>query len=400
MTTVLITVIEGSNDFAVPSSDAETTTTQDALDTILSAVANLTYTDLLAVVKDSDDAGGSRTLNCLLTGATYLGEEVPTASNTQAMFDAISTALLADADITSISLQVGDFLLQPSSGGGSISLPGIERTVFVDEGTNTTEDGTIQNPFHTFEDAITYVNTQSPSSSEPWRIVGIGDGATSEILEVPQYVDIEAPGWTITGSLALADNVNVKLKSLVVDGGVGVNKYAGTGTSIFEAETIIVGVGAIGANNSAAGSRLYVNVKQMVVTDFAYGIGDPNSTVTYMNVRVDEMVIVGDSASGLNMSGAGKMDAYVGRIIEEAVGQPSAVAVTVLEGEVNLFANTLESDSVFFVGGSGEVNCHAQAIIGASSAVFVESGGIARLTYSKISGATGGTGTLLTSAPA
>ncbi len=56
------------------------------------------------------------------------------------------------------------------SGAGIISLPDVEHILFVDKGSNTTETGTRQQPFHVIADALTAAAALTPTASNPVAI--------------------------------------------------------------------------------------------------------------------------------------------------------------------------------------------------------------------------------------
>lgn len=69
-----------------------------------------------------------------------------------------------------------------AAAAGSIALPGINQILFVDNGTTTgSEDGTIQNPYHTITNAISAASALSPSSSNKILIM-IFPGIYSETM--------------------------------------------------------------------------------------------------------------------------------------------------------------------------------------------------------------------------
>jgi hypothetical protein len=68
------------------------------------------------------------------------------------MLAAIKAALLASANISAVDVQQANLVDQ--SGGGGLSLPGVENIYFVDKGSNTSSDGSVQEPFHSIQDGI------------------------------------------------------------------------------------------------------------------------------------------------------------------------------------------------------------------------------------------------------
>lgn len=151
MSNVFATVVSGSGALAVPENDAALAAASAALAALVDTVPSLTYGSCLAFVRD-DDGGSSRTLNCLLTGIEYAGGICPSAASTQAMLAAIKAALLASPSVSAVDVQQANLVQQGDAGG--LSLPGVENIYFVDKGSNTTTDGSMQQPFHNIQDGI------------------------------------------------------------------------------------------------------------------------------------------------------------------------------------------------------------------------------------------------------
>jgi hypothetical protein len=151
MSNVFTTIISGTGVYAVPTDDASLATASAGLASLLSFVPNLTFDSALAFVRDGD-GGSGRTLNCLLTNVKLSGGICPSAANTQTMLTGIKNALLANPNISAVSIQEANLVDQ--SGGGTISFPGIQRTIFVDKGSNVVETGTVQQPYHSIQSGI------------------------------------------------------------------------------------------------------------------------------------------------------------------------------------------------------------------------------------------------------
>jgi hypothetical protein len=109
MSNLFITDIVGTNDFAVPATDAALATATTELDTLLSGVSDFRYVRALAWVETKEGASAPRTLNCLVERFEYddggTWEECPDTSEVQTLTGDIETTLEADADITSIGGQ-------------------------------------------------------------------------------------------------------------------------------------------------------------------------------------------------------------------------------------------------------------------------------------------------------
>lgn len=119
MSQVFITDIIGTGIYAVPTNSTELLAAKAGLDSILSGVASLSYQSVDAWVTDSDVPAGPRALNCSINGFEYGGTICPTAAATDAMLLAIKTALEADANITSVSVENVNIVPQVSTPAGA-----------------------------------------------------------------------------------------------------------------------------------------------------------------------------------------------------------------------------------------------------------------------------------------
>jgi hypothetical protein len=151
MSNIFTTVVDGSGIFAVPEDDAGLAAASVGFASLLGVVPGLTFDSVSAFVRDND-GGGARTLNCLISNARLSSQICPSSGNTQTLLANIKSALLLGT-ITDVSVQEAN-LVDQGSGGGTISLPGVENIWFVDKGSNTTVDGSVQNPFHNIQDAL------------------------------------------------------------------------------------------------------------------------------------------------------------------------------------------------------------------------------------------------------
>jgi hypothetical protein len=152
MSSVFTTIIDGTGTFSVPEDDADLAAASAGIASLLAGLTNLSYDAVLAYVRHGD-GGSGRTLNCLITNAKLDGAVCPSSADTTKILADIKTALLASTEITSVSIQEASLVDQSGSGGG-LSFPGIENVWFVDKGSNTTTDGSVQYPFHNIQDGI------------------------------------------------------------------------------------------------------------------------------------------------------------------------------------------------------------------------------------------------------
>lgn len=117
MSSVFITGIEGTGDYAVPSDDTELATAESGLTSLLGAVTGLSFSDVIAFVVTAGGDSPSRTLGALLADVEYVAEACPDSIETAAMTTAIEAALLADADISAVGGQDVKLNIVPTSAG-------------------------------------------------------------------------------------------------------------------------------------------------------------------------------------------------------------------------------------------------------------------------------------------
>ena len=119
MSQVFITDIIGTGIYAVPTNPTQLLTAKAGFDSIISGVANLSYQSVDAWVTDSNVPAGPRSLNCSVNGFEFSGSICPNATDTDTMLAAIKSALEADVDITSVSVENVNIVPQLSTPAGA-----------------------------------------------------------------------------------------------------------------------------------------------------------------------------------------------------------------------------------------------------------------------------------------
>lgn len=117
MSSVFISGIVGTGDYAVPEADAELTAAESGLTSLLGGVTGLSFSDLIAFVVTAAGSSPARTLGAFLADVEYVAEVCPDPTETTAMTAAIEAALLADADISAVGGQDVKFSIVPASSG-------------------------------------------------------------------------------------------------------------------------------------------------------------------------------------------------------------------------------------------------------------------------------------------
>jgi hypothetical protein len=299
MSNIFITDIVGTNDYAVPTDDTELATATSGLDTILSAVANLTYDRVLAWVEDSGGPGGAegnRTLNCLVEKFTYSTDECPSEAEVDTMIAAIEAALEADADITSVGnqqvhiFQAGAYFLWNRDATGGFLYPNV-----------TTDDvavgGHVSPAGKWFDDGDMVLGGNTMSGTEKLRVVGVTRAEGNVI--VPSNA-------VIIGDTALTGSEILK-----VDGGDLL--VEGANINIPDAQVAGGAVGVIESNSSpllrrhgVAGTIYIGNSGNLALTGPASSVIIGEGAATSLSNTLSASVIVGHNAgqsAGTGVSG-------------------------------------------------------------------------------------------------
>ena len=107
MSSIFIRDIIGTGTYAVPSSDAALAAATSGLSTLIGGVAGLAVGNVSAWVT-TGTGSTPRELNASVANVQYNGELCPDATETAAMLAAIEAALIADPNITSVTLQAAN----------------------------------------------------------------------------------------------------------------------------------------------------------------------------------------------------------------------------------------------------------------------------------------------------
>lgn len=244
MSNIFITNIVGTNDFAIPTDDAELATATTELDALLATVANLAYTRVLAWVQDAGGPGGAegvRSLNCLIEQFTYNAEECPSEAEVDTMTAAIESTLEADPDITSIGqqqvsiFQAGAYHLWSRDSGGGFLYP-----------STTTDDvavgGAVAPKGKWFDDGDLVLGNDTMTGTEKLKVVG----DVLVVVNASNEGNVGLPVGNLAGTQGAYEiNGNHALRVY------STNLYIGNsaGTAGTQGRNVIVGEGAFGNND-------------------------------------------------------------------------------------------------------------------------------------------------------
>jgi len=172
------------------------------------------------------------------------------------------------------------------------------NVVYVGKHGNDSNDGlTIANAKLTFANAITYVNTQTPSSSNRFSILCNDAGEYTESFTVPSWVGIIAPAAKIVGNQTVNENSLLNSFRLVASSGYAVNKTTGSGAATVVCPRAVL-TSTAGALTCTSGVVNYSGNSIEVVDGVA--INGVNGTV---NAKVEYIDITGTGTGLVSASG-------------------------------------------------------------------------------------------------
>lgn len=229
-------------------------------------------------------------------------------------------------------------------------------------GSDSNTGRSLENAFLTFTEAITEVNAQSPSISNPFTIVCLDAGIYSESLTLLSYVQVFAPNATFLGNMVVNDYSSFTCNMLHVISGVGITKSSGSGTGIF-ATTILV------LSNNTDGTlctsgNLQINVGTGINSGTGYLFGGASTACIHVVFNELNLTSTGEA---INFSSTGEFIG-TGNLINGASG----TAILASNGEVHLVVADIDCSVAVNVGSAGCVSLIASDLAGS---VNVDPGG-------------------------
>jgi hypothetical protein len=226
-------------------------------------------------------------------------------------------------------------------------------------GNNTFTGLNIEKAVQTFTTGIARAVAKGPNANYRWVVWCFDDAIYTEDITVPSYVDIFAPNATLTGTITVADDVNVKFHAQnVADATIGTLKsVAGTTYSNVEIDIVKVALSGIGA--VSLGGRLNYRWKEMYLVD-GIGIGDITSALAEMHIYGNDIYISG-TGIGIGRANGGTTQGHVDAI--EKVGGGTGTAVFMLEGTMNVNINEINTTAAINIDGTAgacilNLNCN------------------------------------------
>jgi len=226
-----------------------------------------------------------------------------------------------------------------------------DQIIYFGKHGNDGNDGfTIEKAKLTIGAAITAASALTPGAANRIAVVGFDDGIYTENITLPQYVDLNAPNITITGSIVANDDTCINIGFLnVATGVIGVSKTTGTGYCNASIKTIVctgTGVGAL----ATAG---FINIiwKQIFVEN-GIGFGDLSTAVSHMHLTGGDIYITG-SGVGVGRINAGSIVGRVDHIVDIDAGVGTAIAI--ISGTVDINVSLIDTDTAYNIAGASSI---------------------------------------------
>jgi len=275
------------------------------------------------------------------------------------------------------SLTSTDGTISFTTGANSLDLSSVgldqDQIIYFGKHGNDANDGlTIEKAKLTIGSAITAATALVPGAANRIAIVAFDDGTYTENITLPQYVDLNAPNITISGTIVAADDTCIDIGFLIVaTGTVGLTKSAGTSYCNAKINNITCSGNGIGVLATAG----FINIafKQLYVEDGA-GIGDLSSALSHIHIQGGDIYITGTGLA-VGRANAGTIVGRVDHILDTGAGSGTGIAI--LSGTIDLNVSLIDNNVAYNVNGAAsELRLVANEIIGTRT---VAAGGTAKV---------------------
>ena len=236
-----------------------------------------------------------------------------------------------------------------------------QQIFYVGKHGNDANSGTnINTAVLTFGQALTLASAAIPSAVNRFSIVCLDDGIYAENITTVPFVDIFAPNATLSGTITVDDNSNIKFFALnVATATIGITKPAGSTYSNVEIEVITIA----GTGNGCTCSTGFLNLtwKQMYVVD-GYGIGDLSVGLGHIHIKGGEIYISGTGIGSIRAN-TGSTVGHVDHMLDTGGGTGSAIIV--YDGTIDVSVNKIDVSNAYQVQGASSVlNLFCNELIG------------------------------------
>jgi hypothetical protein len=220
-------------------------------------------------------------------------------------------------------------------------------------------------PFLTFTQAITYINTQTPSNSNRFQIVCDDAGEYNESFTIPSHVLLYAPAARITGNIIVSDFSELHVFSVEAATGSAVSKIAGSDVSRIDADTIRSTGNANTIHNTNGSSGVIICKARQVYTENGAAVLDESDASGHIHIDIEDLYITGTGNGIDRNSGTGLVVGRVAHILEIGGGVGNGTAIEIDAGRVDLIAGYISTATAYNVSGSGTLKLVAVELTGA-----------------------------------
>ena len=287
---------------------------------------------------------------------------------------------------------------------GAASMVGVQ-VYYVGKHGNDSNDGKgIGSAFLTFGAAVAAVNTQTPSSSNPFAIVCEDGGRYTEDVTMPVHTALEVPGIELLGKLTMNDGVRVDIGKITATGlycvhfnhnnesylrarvlsaatDIAVYCQGSFGTYFLDIDDIVCPAGGKGVQ--CHGGETFAKIGRVKgIDDYCIYRSNANGLMTF---DVGKLQLVGNSRCVYLTGAGGDTRLNIGEI--RAVGASASGLYCDTDAEMEAVVGRIECTNAFTVANGGELNL----LVGKLSGTEVLAGsGVANVTKAGAGAATVG----------
>lgn len=219
-------------------------------------------------------------------------------------------------------------------------------------------------PYLTFTQAITYINTQSPSNSNRFQIICDDAGEYTESFTVPTYVLVFGQAARIIGNITLSDFSELNVFSVEASSGSAITKSSGTSVSRVDVDTLVSTGSANTVHNTAGSTGVIICKARQVYTENGAAFLDESNAPGHIHIDIEDIYITG-TGSGLDRSsGTGLIVGKASHILETGSGIGNGTGIDINAGRVNATIGYISTATAYNVSGSGTLKLFAAELTG------------------------------------
>lgn len=209
------------------------------------------------------------------------------------------------------------FVVDPAFSDGVAGWEGIQNYFVGKHGSDSNNGKSFRTAFLTFNKAITAATSDSPSSSNRISILCTDGGSYTEDLSIPSWIEINASGAHLNGTVIIQDNAGVSFGYQTVSDDIAILKFIGTGYSWATIRNQHLSGTAVGLLNTSDGTLFFRSDR--IDVDDGYGVGGSSSEKGDTQIDIGSVVIRGTGV-GISRYGAGITSGQVNKIVDLSGG--------------------------------------------------------------------------------